>query len=221
MAYISSTKDVVEHLQNDVLQSYEKDVIFALECHEKAKRGGLFSLPRGVFCYISYLAGIIYGDDGTQGAVTYMEEYLGPINPRYKFLSIILYKVWRHGTVHEHKPKVLKDELNNVTICWSCTASSYSKYSHNHLTANRGPKDSSVVFIHVYCDVLAQDMRRSLKNLIADLGSNLELRARSQANFDKRSKTVEHLTDRLGSQLRDKAQSQANWLMKNLRKVQH
>src|SRR5437867_13206889 len=75
---------------------------------EKTKESGFYSIPRSVFSYTDYLGYLAFGTrDTTKRGVDFIKKYLPAACHDY---AELVYSMWRHGTVHEIKPKSLYAE---------------------------------------------------------------------------------------------------------------
>ena len=117
-------KDVMETIENDIkkvaLYHSDRDPIISAD---------FFSIPRHVFCIIEFLGFLDSGDkiNSTERAEKFIKDYF-PYN--YKEYAELLIKMWRHGTVHNFKPKSYcakyKNETpNKITIRWLSNNSNY------------------------------------------------------------------------------------------------
>ena len=116
---------MIDYLENNLLRTIENDVAAVLSFHEQQQVSGFHSIPREVFCYIDYLGTISKGPPGTaEKAISFVETYMAAADGRYKKFGRLIYEMWRHGTVHEFDPKVLKHTRHRYGIGWLTNNSS-------------------------------------------------------------------------------------------------
>lgn len=65
-----------------------------------------FALPRILFPYITFLGTLYKGEDKTESALAFMQEYMGRVAESYKDLSGLYYVGYRHGLLHTNMPKL-------------------------------------------------------------------------------------------------------------------
>ena len=99
------TTKITDYLEASLRQSIINDVRDVAHYHAHPRRkteAGFFSVPREVFCYVDFLGHIAFGKDNTESAVAFIRSYFPPV---YHDCAVLIYSMWRHGTVHEYKPK--------------------------------------------------------------------------------------------------------------------
>lgn len=181
-------KDVIGHLREEIMVSINDDIIQVIEFH-KNNKGGFHSIPRHIFCYIDYLGQLVFDDKSeTYNAVKYMQTYF---DSRYKEISILIYEMWRHGTVHEFDPKEMK--CGDKLIVWA----SHINGSKSHLRIirrdpvsdnirSRWPGINEIYEISLNFHNLADDLIKSVDRLINELDSDDNFRKTVQERHNAR-----------------------------------
>src|SRR5262245_19022328 len=68
--------------------------------------GGNFLLVAGCCSAIDYFGYIVNnGTNDDARAIAFINRFLVPINPRYREVGLLLWRCFRHGTVHRSWPK--------------------------------------------------------------------------------------------------------------------
>jgi len=89
------------------------------------------------FCYVEFLGYLYSGGEKdrrlSKNAVDFLRIYFGEADPKYKKVGGLLYHIYRHGTVHELKPKriQLKD---GTTVGWEIVSGTGQLSDPLHLT---------------------------------------------------------------------------------------
>ena len=117
------TVDPIDYLDNEIRISIENDIRDVALYHarrRKIKKAGHFGIPRNVFCFVDHLGSLAYGASSTENAVKFIREFF-PV--RYHNFAALLYAMWRHGTVHEYKPKSFCASCAgaDITVRWLST----------------------------------------------------------------------------------------------------
>ena len=115
-----------------------------------------FLLIAGCFSAIEYF-GYILNDGPTQElrALAFIQRFLVPINPRYSEVDALLWKCFRHGTVHRSWPKRIKVEDEPDSIATGAGAED----GDAHLGPDPGRSDDTFV---VNGRQLLRDLERAL-----------------------------------------------------------
>ncbi len=114
-----------------------------------------------IFCLIDFLGSVVYGGKATsRKALDYMRNYF-PSN--YGWCSALLYDMYRHGTVHELKPKSYR--LGADSLSWCLVVGDSQEFRREHLKVFQGDYDSNKYVIVVNLFQLADDLELSLSNI--------------------------------------------------------
>ena len=178
---------VVEHL-NDILRSIDEDLILALGSHEKEKLGGFMSIPRSVFSYVDYLGALTTnGETGTVNAVKFMEKYFIVENSKYDGKCMVLYDMWRHGTVHKYSAIAYESKKKGFKLLWGANNSSkeHNRKSHLKCFCMKDKPDSYYWFINLFD--LVGDLKSSVIHLLRDIELNSSILSTVKDNFMKLS----------------------------------
>lgn len=174
-------KSVVKYLKTDIKVSIENDVKKIVRYHERIKVGGYHSIPRLVFCYVDYLGSLVYGPDKpTVHAIQYIENYF---EKEYKNKSALLFIMWRHGTVHEYDPKVLKLKFGKLKLGWLTNISSKKHNKKDHLSVFNRYGVKKTRYFKINANKLVDDLLESLSRLVKDLEANKAKKRKAQKNF--------------------------------------
>ena len=105
--------------------------------------GGNFLLVAGCCSAIDYFAYIVNdGSNDDARAIAFINRFLVPINPRYEEVGLLLWRCFRHGTVHRSWPKRIEIEGEADAI----TTGAGAEESDPHLgPAPTEPVDSFLV----------------------------------------------------------------------------
>ena len=192
-------KKIIKYLENDLKDSIINDVrdVAHYQAHpRRKKKAGFFSIPRDVFCYVDYLGKISFGKGNTESAENYIKEYFPS---KYYDYAELIYSMWRHGTVHEYKPKTYYADYQNHTpkrirVAWLSNNDNKKETRKKHLKffPMEGKRDTICLWINT-CQ-LVDDLLGSLSNFIKKLRTDKELEKECQQRFDEASKEKE-LTD--------------------------
>ena len=98
--------DPIRYLNSHIRKSAIDDIRDVAHYHairRKSKpKAGHFSIPRNVFCFVDHLGAIAFGGSSSLNAVKFIQTFFPP---EYHDFAALTYCMWRHGTVHEYKPK--------------------------------------------------------------------------------------------------------------------
>lgn len=192
--------NVILHLKG-LLNSLRNDVLKVLEYHQEVNRkapranlrGGFHSIPRQIFCYIDHLGQILYSSGKpTDKGVRFVREHLGPRNVLYRDQGLLIYTMWRHGTVHEYDPKVFVSPLNGrqLRLGWLTSDNKDRNSRKAHLTCVQRFRKRDVYCIVMNMPELVEDLMAAVKSLIRKLGNDGSFKATCQRNFDGISQPV-------------------------------
>lgn len=130
-------EDAKKYIQ-EIIYSIERDVVAALNAFNKhnainSTKIGFFAIPRMIFPEIDCLACLYLGntEKTSQKAVKFMREYFGRVNILYKQVSGFFYKTYRHGLMHQHEPKNVT--INGQNLFWQISMN-HAKF---HLKINK------------------------------------------------------------------------------------
>ncbi len=92
------------------------------------------------FCYVEFLGYLCNDGDKrknlSKNAVDFLRRYFGEVNPKYKEVGGLLYYIYRHGNIHELKPKRI--QLTDGTIVtWDIGSESGQESDPEHLTVSK------------------------------------------------------------------------------------
>lgn len=110
---------------DDLIESARFDIHPIIQLNNP--QGGYFGVPRSVLSYIDYLGALYCGYAGvrrgtirqiatSQKAEQFIEDVLGNIDIAYRNNGKLLYRMYRHGTVHLYRPNILKRNDNRIII---------------------------------------------------------------------------------------------------------
>ena len=105
---------VLAQLRTDVRRN-----LGPIVAHAKRTQSGFLTVPREAFAYIDFLGALYcgYGGSGgggrrniatTEKAVAFITEVLGTVDPVYRQHGRLTYEMFRHGTIHVHRPHKLR-----------------------------------------------------------------------------------------------------------------
>lgn len=97
-----SAADIIKELSR-IRGSIEQDVLPSMNQGEEA--GGYFSSIRLIFCYIDVFGYFYCNKPGSKSAVSFISNFMGRDLVRYREIPGLIYSIYRHGTVHNFKPK--------------------------------------------------------------------------------------------------------------------
>lgn len=188
---MNEQKSVLGHLI-DILGSIDTDLILPLKAHEKENRGGFLSISRQVFCYIDYLGALASdGKNSSENAVDYMEKYLTKANRGYSGKSNLMYRIWRHGTVHEYDPKVFKSSAKQFRLGWGANNSSRRENRKWHLACFCKEKKPNCYHWFINLFELVEDLKKSVTYFIHDLEFDQSYLSKVRDNLQKMSRDVD------------------------------
>lgn len=160
-------EEIMEYLQNDLKRSIGTDIDPVIEHGD-----GFFSVPRSVFSYIDYLGMLYTGDrrdqrgyrQTTRNAIQFIEDILGEIDPAYRTHASMLYKMYRHGTIHQFQPKDIWITKNGELYTWFVIKGPKSGAIHlQPIEGNRFPID---------LERLVEDLRKAVDLYCERLDNN-------------------------------------------------
>jgi len=151
------------YLVYHLLESLENEFFPAIEAfHEDSYRTGVgkgfFSLLRMIFPAITFLGTLYKRTDTSTNAISFMRDYMGQVNKKYKHISDLIYNVYRHGLMHSYMPKVL--EIDKKFVGWEITYN-----DDNHLRISKSKND---VKISLSPNRFFQDLLKALVRYISD-----------------------------------------------------
>ncbi len=176
------TKNVIEFLKNDMLDSINDDIAAVTQFHGYAG-GGYFSIPRQVFCYIDYLGALLSGRNAksTKREMDFIKTYF---DEKYKPIVHILINMWRHGTIHQYKPKTFM-VANQIQLLWLSNNSSKQCHRQEHLKCYQvdGNREKIIIVINI-CQ-LVDDLKEAICKFIKRLENNGSEMKKVQKNYDR------------------------------------
>ena len=174
------------YLMNHLMRSLKNEFIPAIKAYvEDSNRTrivkGFFGLLRIVFPTITFLGTLYKSSDESKNAISFMEDYMRGVNPKYKYISDLIYSVYRHGLMHTQMPKM--SEINGKIVGWQIT---YNDEEHLKIS-----KSKNTIIIPISPNVFFQDLVRALERYINDFddsGKNTELLKNFKKGFLEMSK---------------------------------
>lgn len=162
------------YIANDLKPSVISDVVVVA-----ANGIGHHGVPRNVFCYVDHLGYLAYGDKrSTQRAVKFIREFFPG---QYDALADLIYYMWRHGVVHEHKPRSLHAPVSGmpggVTVRWVSTSHVQGRELSLHLLAFPVEKQTAEISLVMNNFRLANDLLCSIQNLETKLSADATMKA--------------------------------------------
>lgn len=143
-----------------------------------SSEGGYFGVTRSVLSYVDYLGALYGGYDGSvdrsgrrkiatpKKATTFIKDIFGQIYRPYSLYGELMYKMYRHGTVHLYRPHTLKNPKGEV-LEWltykggDSERKGYLKYEHklifvHHMIPQRFAYERHVFPVAI--DLLYEDL---------------------------------------------------------------
>lgn len=180
---------IIEYLEPHLRQSIINDVRDIAHYHARPRKkteGGFFSVPRAVFCYVDFLGYIAVGKANTESAVSFIKSYF-PV--AYHDYAALIYSMWRHGTVHEYKPKTYYamfpgQSPAKVSVAWVSNNDNRLKERSLHLTFL--PMQGKRGKIHLCMNIcqLVDDLLEGLNKFVGALNSDRKLRIECQKRLN-------------------------------------
>lgn len=124
------------------------------------------------FCYVEFLGYLYSGGEKdrrlSKNAVDFLRIYFGEADPKYKKVGGLLYHIYRHGTVHELKPKRIQLQ-DGTTVGWEIVSGTGQLSDPLHLTGfNLGEAVRLKVSENSLCNDLASAVDIYYKHLCTD-----------------------------------------------------
>lgn len=160
------------YLRNHLMESLKNEFNPAIKAYteDSIKTGigkGFFGLLRIIFPTITFLGALYKGRDSAKNAVSFMENYMGQVDPKYEHLSDLIYNVYRHGLTHTQMPKVL--EIDGKIVIWEIN---YNDPEHLKIA-----KSKNLINIPISPNRFFRDLVEALEKYINDFddtGKNTE-----------------------------------------------
>ncbi|MCK5161732.1 MAG: hypothetical protein KAQ99_09190 [Candidatus Aureabacteria bacterium] len=176
-------KQVIEEIKKYI----DTDISEIIEYHEnknsqEKRNRGHHSIACLIFCCIDYLSAVVYGKNNAN-PVKFIEEYF---KDDYKQKALLVYKIWRHGTVHENDPKILTD--GNRDLGWCTVLLSSDKNKKEHLRVFQKENNPNQYCIVLNLPQLVIDLKDSIEKLIGNLNSDYKLSGSLSKNYRKMTK---------------------------------
>lgn len=186
------TQNIIKYLDSDLRSSITNDVrdVALFHAHPRRKvEAGFFSIPREVFCYVDYLGGIA-GKGKTDGAIQYIKDYFPS---KYADFAELIYSIWRHGTVHEYKPKTFSEEYKDhkpkrIKVKWMSNNDNKKGNRDAHLKFFSMVRKRATIYLNVNTCQLVDDLIESLDNLISKLKLDKKFKNECQKRFNNSTK---------------------------------
>ena len=121
------TLQEIRRCLNDLATSARNDIEPIIQ--PTNPEGGYFGVPRAVLSYIDYLGALYRGYNGEQDrngvrriatsrkAEHFITEIMSQIDPVYGESGRLLYRMYRHGTVHLYRPNAMRRPDRRI-IAW-------------------------------------------------------------------------------------------------------
>lgn len=121
------TLQEIRRCLDDLTTSAKNDIQPIIQL--KNPEGGYFGVPRTVLSYIDYLGALYRGYNGerdrngvrriatSRKAEHFITEIMSQIDPVYRETGRLLYRMYRHGTVHLYRPNALRRQDGRM-IAW-------------------------------------------------------------------------------------------------------
>lgn len=140
------------------------------------------------FSYVEFL-GYLYkdgekGENLSKNAVDFLREYFGRVNPKYREVGGLLYHIYRHGNIHQLKPKRIRLKDGTI-VTWSIGSGTGDLSDPWHLT---GYKLDGAVVLKVSENSLCNDLASAIDSYYEDLCKNAELRK----NFEEAREALDN-----------------------------
>lgn len=110
---------------DDLTESAKNDIFPIIQVDDP--KGGYFGVPRAVLSYVDFLGALYGGYHGetsgshrliatTQKAESFIEEVFGEVDQVYRENGKLLYRMYRHGTVHLYRPNILRRSDGRIIV---------------------------------------------------------------------------------------------------------
>ena len=113
---------ITDYLLNDIKESLRVEVETAIQAYftlnsTGKKGGGFYSIPRLIFPEIDNLGSFLTGKPESTGEniTKYLKEVVSKIDKRYAEFAGFLVVIFRHGLLHQHRPKTIIHKNKFVT----------------------------------------------------------------------------------------------------------
>ncbi|MBI2359260.1 MAG: hypothetical protein HYV04_10210 [Deltaproteobacteria bacterium] len=150
------------HLRNQLV----RELPVAIEAFKKASAEtrvgtGFWGLVRMVLAPVSFLGALYRGNDSTDNAIEFLEEYVGrrQSRPAYLDLSALLFVMFRHGLIHTSMPKVVERDDGRI-IGWGVTFN-----PADHLTKK---SDTNSITLFLSPEQLYHDLVQAIDSYVRD-----------------------------------------------------
>jgi len=122
-----SLNEIREYLQRNLKESIRNDIWPIVQAG--VPEGGYFGVPRSVLSYVDFLGALYAGYSGEKDrsgrrkiatpdkAVRFIREILKEVDDLYARNGVLLYEMYRHGTVHRYEPHQLRRSDGRV-LSW-------------------------------------------------------------------------------------------------------
>jgi hypothetical protein len=170
-------QEAEEFLKGDLKQSIKNDIHPILQLDKE--EGGYFGVPRSVLCYVDFLATLYVGRGGE--AVHFLKDVMASVDPLYAVNGELLYRMYRHGTVHRYQPNELKQQQTGKTLSWlpykgdreAWTIADRRALKLRHMQPIKGNDQSDWLPVSINC--LYDDLRATIDEFCARLDADTTL----------------------------------------------
>ena len=155
---------------------------------------GHFRIPREVFCYVDHLGELaVGGPSSTARAVRFIRDFF-PM--RYHDWAELVYAMWRHGTVHAHKPFSYRAPLPGSTtvvdVQWLSANHNPPRERGVHLLAFPIDGRPNAVYLVMNTCQLAYDLLFAIDSFMTRLRSDPRRKSDCQNRLDALAPIREH-----------------------------
>jgi len=183
------TKEITGYLETSLRESIVNDVRDVAHFHAHPPRkteAGFFSIPREVFCYVDFLGHIALGKDNTESAVSFIRDYFPP---SYRDYAALVYSMWRHGTVHEYKPKAYHANFasqspKRINVAWLSNNDNTHVTRKAHLKFFPMEGKRGKIYLCINICQLVDDLIAGLDNFVKKLKSDSKLKRACQRRLN-------------------------------------
>jgi hypothetical protein len=181
---------IVQYLEGRVRQSVITDVVRVANYQSKTpsgSRGGFFSIPRIVFCYVDFLGSVAFQAAGTTSGGEQFIKIFFPAN--YHAFAELMYCIFRHGTVHELVPKALFADFTGtrpqrIKIRWIINNENTAGHRSANMKFYRMAGKRATLHLALNLCQLADDLATSLNSFIVKLKWDSSYRRACQRRLD-------------------------------------
>ena len=187
--------DSIQYLQTHLRRLVDVELVKLAEGYAAGSIAGRghFSIPREAFCYIDYLGEIASGDSGsTKRAVSFIRRFFPPA---YSDYAELLCAMWRHGTVHAHRPYSVRAPLpqssTSVEVRWLSANHNRPRERGVHLLPFPIDGRQDAVYLVMNTVQFANDLLSAIDSFIDELRNDIKLKV----ECDKRLAMLDAVRD--------------------------